>query len=136
MTAVSIAPPAPPAIACEMIPVTLRLSDCAAPNDRRQQQRNDLAEQPASDQTGYNVTNHPEIKSRRCLAGAYSTNCSCNDVDQNLFHVDPPNDQSQKAPMVPLRLGPRNGAVALIHINEGALNLTAHSAARQPRKFR
>src|SRR5262249_612017 len=30
MIAVSMAPPAPPAIACEMIPSTLRLPDCAA----------------------------------------------------------------------------------------------------------
>src|SRR5262249_9214326 len=30
MIAVSIAPPAPPAIACEMMPPTLRLPDCAA----------------------------------------------------------------------------------------------------------
>src|SRR5208337_2312528 len=30
MIAVSMAPPAPPAIACEMMPPTLRLPDCAA----------------------------------------------------------------------------------------------------------
>jgi len=30
MIAVSIAPPAPPAIACETMPLTLRLPDCAA----------------------------------------------------------------------------------------------------------
>src|SRR5215813_11831600 len=30
MSAVSMAPPAPPAIACEMMPPTLRLPDCAA----------------------------------------------------------------------------------------------------------
>jgi hypothetical protein len=44
----------------------------------------------AADQTGNNVTNHSKIKGRRRLTYANATKRPCNEVDQNLFHVDLP----------------------------------------------
>src|SRR5215510_2436224 len=100
MTAVSMAPPAPPAIAWETMPLILRLPDCAAATTAG---RASVAicpstppptkpeiEHPASDQAGNNVTSRTEIKSRRCLTSANSAKSSCDEVDQNLMHVDPP----------------------------------------------
>jgi hypothetical protein len=62
MIAVSMAPPAPPAIACEMMPPMLRLPDCAAAMTAGNNNVTIWPRDPASDQTGNNVTNHTEIK--------------------------------------------------------------------------
>ena len=85
MIAVSMAPPAPPAITCEMMPPMLRSPECAAAVIAGS--INVMAEHPASDQTRNNVTNHAEIKVRRCLTCANAAERPCNEVDQNLFRV-------------------------------------------------
>src|ERR1700751_6258887 len=63
-------------------------------HDRWQRQRNDLAEHPASDQTGKNVPNGTESKVGRGLACANSTERSRNEIYQNLYdvHINLPYD--------------------------------------------
>src|SRR6516164_6417125 len=89
MIAVSMAPPAPPAITCEMIPSTLRLPDCAA------------AVIAGSNRLTIWPSTPPPIKPeimlpiipRSKVGDDFPTPTppsACNEVDQNLFHVDLP----------------------------------------------
>ena len=49
-----------------------------------------LAEHPASDQPRNNVSNSTKVKRWRCLTCTSSTKRSCDEVNQNLFHVNLP----------------------------------------------
>src|SRR5215510_7210262 len=49
-----------------------------------------MAENYSCGPTGNNVANHPEIEGGGGLTCADATERPCNEVDQNLFHVDLP----------------------------------------------
>jgi len=61
MIAVRMAPPAPPATNWEMMLPMLKLPDSAAAN-RGQRKSYDLAEHPATNQTGNNVSDRTQIE--------------------------------------------------------------------------
>ena len=89
MIAVSIAPPAPPAIACEMMPPTLRLPDCAAAMIAGSNNVTIWPSTPPPTKPEIMLPIIPRSKVGDDLP-ANATKRPCNEVDQNLFHVDLP----------------------------------------------
>src|SRR6516164_2024232 len=77
MIAVSMAPPAPPAITCETMPPILRLPDSAAATTDGSANVAIWPSTPQSDQPGNNVSNSTKVKRWRCLTCASSTKRSC-----------------------------------------------------------
>src|SRR6201994_2849291 len=86
MIAVSMAPPAPPATACETTPLTLKFPDCAAA--KTEGMGSALSEKPASDQARDDISSRAQIKCGGRFAGANAAYRACDEIDQNLFHVD------------------------------------------------
>ena len=90
MIAVSMAPPAPPATACEMMPPMLRLPDCAAAVIAGNNNVTIWPSTPPPIKPEIMLPIIPRSKFGDDLPSANATKRPRNEVDQNLFHVDLP----------------------------------------------
>src|SRR5262245_17184501 len=88
--AVSMAPPAPPAITCEMMPSTLRLPDCAAAVIAGSNKVTIWPSTPPPIKPEIMLPIIPRSKVGDDLTYGNATKRPSNQVDQNLFHVDLP----------------------------------------------
>src|SRR5262249_48644775 len=90
MIAVSMAPPAPPAITCEMMPSTLRLPDCAAAVMAGSNSVTTWPSTPPPIKPEIMLPIIPRSKVGDDFPTATPPSAPCNEVDQNLFHVGSP----------------------------------------------
>src|SRR5262245_35614472 len=85
-----MAPPAPPAITCEMMPSTLRLPDCAAAVIAGSNKVTIWPSTPPPTKPEIMLPIIPRSKVGDDLTYGNATKRPSNQVDQNLFHVDLP----------------------------------------------